>query len=153
MTSLTVFWEKRWLQNSVWNCLTFNTIVILFNNFNLKLSLNLNRIGRGKKQQHTFLSLPSSCRKGEKKLDILHLMCLRLLCTASAVPFFIRVLYLRPLSHHFLSGLHSTGKFIYSKVSIIRPCHSRLLEFEKKDSAGCLIETFSKHTNQDKKCY
>ena len=38
----------------------------MFNNSNLTLSLNLSRIGRGKKQQHTFLSLPSSCRKGEK---------------------------------------------------------------------------------------
>ena len=28
----------------------------------------------------------------------------------------------------------------YSKVSIIRPGRSRLLEFEKKDSTGCLIE-------------
>ena len=36
----------------------------------------------------------------------------------------------------------------YSKVSIIRPSRSRLLEFEKKDSAGCLIETFSKYPEQ-----
>ena len=33
--------------------------------------------------------------------------------------------------------------FLYSKVSIIRPGCSRLLEFEKKDSTGRLIETFS----------
>ena len=32
----------------------------------------------------------------------------------------------------------------YSKLSIIRPGFSRLLEFEKKDRTGCLIETFSK---------
>ena len=33
----------------------------------------------------------------------------------------------------------------YSKAFIIRPGHSRLLEFEKKrHSTGCLIETFSK---------
>ena len=36
----------------------------------------------------------------------------------------------------------------YSKVSIIRPDHSRLLEFEKKDSTGPLIETFSKYLDQ-----
>ena len=36
-----------------------------------------------------------------------------------------------------------------SKVSIIRPGHSRLLEFEKKkDSTGLLIENFSKYPNQ-----
>ena len=34
--------------------------------------------------------------------------------------------------------------YCYSKVSIIRPGHSRLLGFEKKDSSGHLIETFSK---------
>ena len=40
-------------------------------------------------------------------------------------------------------------KEVYSKVSIIRPVCSRLLEFEKKrDSTGCLIETFSKHPDQ-----
>ena len=39
-------------------------------------------------------------------------------------------------------------KSTYSKVSIIRPGHSRLLEFEKEiNSTGRLIETFSK--NQD----
>ena len=34
---------------------------------------------------------------------------------------------------------------MYSKVSIIRPGRSRLLVFEKKDSTGHLIETFSKN--------
>ena len=38
---------------------------------------------------------------------------------------------------------------VYSKVSIIRPGRSRLLEFEKTDSIGCLIETFSKNLDQD----
>ena len=37
----------------------------------------------------------------------------------------------------------------YSKVSVIRPGRSRLLQFEKKDSTGCLIETFSKNPDQD----
>ena len=37
---------------------------------------------------------------------------------------------------------------VYSKVSIIRHDCSRLLEFEKKDSTGCLIETFSKYPDQ-----
>ena len=37
---------------------------------------------------------------------------------------------------------------VYSKVSIIRPGRSRLLEFEKKDSAGRLIETFPKYPDQ-----
>ena len=37
---------------------------------------------------------------------------------------------------------------VYSKVSIIRPGRSRLLEFEKTDSTGCLIETFSKYPDQ-----
>ena len=37
---------------------------------------------------------------------------------------------------------------VYSKVSIIRPGCSRLLEFEKKDSTGRLIETFSKYPDQ-----
>ena len=32
----------------------------------------------------------------------------------------------------------------YSKVSFIRSGHSRLLEFEKEDSTGRLIDTFSK---------
>jgi hypothetical protein len=36
----------------------------------------------------------------------------------------------------------------YSKVSIIRPGCSRLLEFEKKDSTGRLIQTFSKDPDQ-----
>jgi hypothetical protein len=37
----------------------------------------------------------------------------------------------------------------YSKVSIIRPGRSRLLEFEKnKLSTGHLIETFSKYSDQ-----
>ena len=36
----------------------------------------------------------------------------------------------------------------YSKVSIIRPGRFRLLEFEKKDNTGCLIETFSKYPAQ-----
>ena len=36
----------------------------------------------------------------------------------------------------------------YSKVSIIRPGHSRLLEFEKKNSTGRLIETFFKYPDQ-----
>ena len=35
-----------------------------------------------------------------------------------------------------------------SKVSIIRPGSSRLLEFKKKDSTGRLIETFSKYPDQ-----
>jgi hypothetical protein len=39
---------------------------------------------------------------------------------------------------------------MYSKVSIIRPGRSRLLEFEeKKGSTGCLIETFSKNLDRD----
>ena len=33
----------------------------------------------------------------------------------------------------------------YSKLSIIRSGHSRLLEFEKKDSTGRLKDTFSKY--------
>ena len=36
----------------------------------------------------------------------------------------------------------------YSMVSIIRPGHSKLLEFEKKDSTGCLIDAFSKYPDQ-----
>ena len=36
----------------------------------------------------------------------------------------------------------------YSKVFIERPGCSRLLEFEKKDSTGRLIETFSKYPDQ-----
>ena len=40
------------------------------------------------------------------------------------------------------------GRSKYSKVSIIRPGRSRLLEFEKKDSTGRLIETFSKYLDQ-----
>ena len=36
----------------------------------------------------------------------------------------------------------------YSKISIIRPGRSKLLEFKKKDSTGLLIETFSKYTDQ-----
>ena len=39
-------------------------------------------------------------------------------------------------------------KSTYSKLSIIRPGRSRLLEFEKKDSNGRLIETFSKYPDQ-----
>ena len=39
-------------------------------------------------------------------------------------------------------------KEVYSKVSIIRPVCSRLLEFEKKDSIGRLIETFYKYQDQ-----
>ena len=35
-----------------------------------------------------------------------------------------------------------TDLLAYSKVSIIRPGHSRLLEFEKKDSTGRLIDFF-----------
>ena len=39
--------------------------------------------------------------------------------------------------------------FTYSKLSVIRPGHSRLLEFGKKIlSTGCLIETFSKYPDQ-----
>ena len=34
------------------------------------------------------------------------------------------------------------AKCLYSKVSIIRPDRSRLLEFEQQDSTGHLIETF-----------
>ena len=37
----------------------------------------------------------------------------------------------------------------YSKVSIIRPGRSRLLELEEKDSTGRLMETFSKYPDQD----
>ena len=37
----------------------------------------------------------------------------------------------------------------YSKVSIIRPGRSRLLEFERKDSTCSLIEAFSKNPDQD----
>ena len=38
---------------------------------------------------------------------------------------------------------------MYSKLSVIRPGHSRLLEFGKKIlSTGCLIETFSKYPDQ-----
>ena len=37
----------------------------------------------------------------------------------------------------------------YSMDSIIRPGRSRLLGFEKKDSTGCLLETFSKNLDQD----
>ena len=37
---------------------------------------------------------------------------------------------------------------VYSKVSIIRPGCSRLLEFEKKDITGRLIETFAKYLDQ-----
>ena len=39
----------------------------------------------------------------------------------------------------------------YSKDSIIRPGRSRLLEFEKKDGPGCLIETFFKNLDQEVK--
>ena len=31
---------------------------------------------------------------------------------------------------------------VYYKVSIIRSGHSRLIELEKKDSTGCLIDFF-----------
>ena len=37
---------------------------------------------------------------------------------------------------------------MYSKVSIIRPGRSRLLEFEKKGSTGHSLETFSKYPDQ-----
>ena len=37
---------------------------------------------------------------------------------------------------------------MYSKLSIIRPNRPRLLEFEKKDSTGRLIEIFSKYPDQ-----
>ena len=36
----------------------------------------------------------------------------------------------------------------YSKVSIIRPGCSRLLEFEKKNSTGTLMETFTIYPDQ-----
>ena len=36
-----------------------------------------------------------------------------------------------------------------SKLFIIRPDRSRLLEFEKKDSTGCLLESFFKYPDQD----
>ena len=39
-------------------------------------------------------------------------------------------------------------ELLYYKVSITRPGRSRLLEFEKKYSTGCLIETFSKYPDQ-----
>ena len=35
-------------------------------------------------------------------------------------------------------------RFTYSEVSIIRSGHSRLIELEKKDSTGCLIDFFQK---------
>ena len=39
---------------------------------------------------------------------------------------------------------------MYSKLSVIRPGHSRFLEFGKKIlSTGCLIETFSKYPDQN----
>ena len=39
---------------------------------------------------------------------------------------------------------------MYSEVSIIRPGHSRLLHFKQKiSSTGHLLETFSKHQDQD----
>ena len=37
----------------------------------------------------------------------------------------------------------------YSMDSIIRPGCSRFLGFEKKNSTGCLIETFSKNLDHD----
>ena len=36
----------------------------------------------------------------------------------------------------------------YYKLSIIRPGRSKLLEFEKKNSTGHLIETYSKYPDQ-----
>ena len=39
----------------------------------------------------------------------------------------------------------------YSKLSIIRPGCSRLLQFEKKDSTGRLIEIFFKYPDQSPK--
>ena len=39
-------------------------------------------------------------------------------------------------------------QYNYSKASIIKPGRSRLLEFEKNDSTGRLIETFSKYPDQ-----
>ena len=44
----------------------------------------------------------------------------------------------------YLEGIQT----LYSKVSIVRPGRSRLLEFEKKNSTGRLIETFSKYLDQ-----
>ena len=49
--------------------------------------------------------------------------------------------------HLLLAAKHIAAK--YSKVSIIRPGHSRLRGFEKKDSTGRLIETFSKNLDQE----
>ena len=47
-----------------------------------------------------------------------------------------------------LTSCDATTQPGYSKVSIIRPGRSRLLEFKKKDSTGPLIETFSKYPDQ-----
>ena len=46
-----------------------------------------------------------------------------------------------------VSATHTKGS-VYSKLSIIRPGRSMPLEFEKKDSTGRLIETFSKYPDQ-----
>ena len=48
----------------------------------------------------------------------------------------------------FCSITNSAKQGKYSKVSIIRPGHPRLLGFEKKDSSGRFIETFSKYPDQ-----
>ena len=44
--------------------------------------------------------------------------------------------------------LHYSVQLIYSELTIIRLGRSRLVEFEKKDNTGCLIETFSKYSDQ-----
>ena len=51
---------------------------------------------------------------------------------------------------HFEIKLHHDRKEeLYSKLSIVRHGPSRLLEFEKKDSTGRLIEiVFSKYPDQ-----
>ena len=51
--------------------------------------------------------------------------------------------------YFYLLYFQHSGHSMYSKVSIIRPGRSTLLEFEKKkESTGCLIETFSKYPDQ-----
>jgi hypothetical protein len=47
-----------------------------------------------------------------------------------------------------LYAVHLRNSEVYSKLSIMKPDLSRLLEFEKKDSIGHLIETFSKYLDQ-----
>ena len=64
------------------------------------------------------------------------------------------ILFFNHVSSHVSSGFsHATyvkeKDVTYSKVSIIKPGCSRLLEFEKKDSTGRLIQTFSKNQDQD----